>query len=243
MGEIKMAGIGTLVNGAAVIIGGLIGILCKRGLSQRFQDIIMQANGLAVIFIGITGALEKMITVSGNSISTEGTIMATICLTVGAILGEAIDIDEKFERFGAWLKARAGRQKDSKFIDGFITTTLIVCVGAMGIVGSIEDALSHDPSMLFTKALLDGIIVVVLAAGFGVGAIFSVIPLLIFQGTLTLFAGAVEPFMTEMMINNISMIGSMLVFCVGANLFLNAKIKVANLLPALLTVIVYTILV
>ena len=237
-----MAGIGTLVNTAAVIIGGLIGILCKRGLSQRFQDTIMQANGLAVIFIGITGALEKMVNVSGSSISTEGTIMATICLAIGAVLGEAINIEEKFERFGAWLKVKAGRQKDSKFIDGFVMTTLTICVGAMAIIGPIQDGLSHDPSMLFTKALLDGIIVAVFAAGFGIGAIFAAIPLFVFPGVITLFAGAIEPFMTEAMIDNISMVGSMLIFCVGVNLFLNAKIKVANMLPALVAVVVYTIL-
>lgn len=237
-----MTGIGTIVNTAAVILGGLIGLLCKRGLSQRFQDTIMQANGLTVIFIGITGTLEKMVTVSNGKLDITGTVMATICMAIGAVLGEAVNIEEKFERFGSWLKVKAGRQKDSKFIDGFVMTTLTICIGAMSIIGPIQDCLSHDPSMLFTKALLDGITVAVFAAGFGAGAIFAAIPLFLFQGGITLFAGLIEPLMTSQMIDNISMVGSMLIFCVGVNLFLNAKIKVANMLPALLAVFVYTIL-
>lgn len=235
-----MPGIGTVVNTAAVIVGGLIGMLFKRGLTQRFQDTIMQANGLAVVFIGITGALEKMLTVTGSGVEIQGTLMATICLTVGALLGEAVNIEEKFERFGQWLKVRSGRQKDSRFIEGFVMTTLTICVGAMAIIGPIQDGLSHDPSMLFTKALLDGIIVAIFAASFGVGAIFAAVPLFLFQGAVTLFAGVIQQFLTEAMVDNISMVGSMLIFCVGVNLLFSVRIKVANILPALLAVIAYT---
>ncbi len=235
-----MTGIGTIVNTGAVIAGGLLGITFKKGLTQRFQDTIMQAVSLAVMFIGISGALEKMLTIEGNGLAAGKTMMCAVSLAVGSAAGEWLNIEKKFVSFGDWLRKKTGRESDSMFIDGFVTAILTICVGAMAIIGPLQDGLSGDPSMLFTKALLDGIIVAIFAAAFGAGAIFSAVPLFLFQGTVTLLARVIQIFLTQAMIDNMSMIGSMLIFCVGANAIFPVKIKVANMLPALAAVIVYT---
>ena len=235
-----MIGIGTIANTGAVIAGGIIGILFKKGLSQRFQDTIMQAIGLAVIFIGISGTLEKMLAIDGGSLTSGGTMMCAVSLALGAVIGEWMNIEKRFVKFGDWLRKKSGREKDSKFIDGFVMTTLTICVGAMAVIGPLQDGLAGDPSMLYTKALLGGIIVAIFSAAFGVGAIFSAIPLFLFQGSITLLARAIQIFLTTPMIDNMSMIGSMLIFCVGVNMIFPVKIKVANMLPSLIVVILYT---
>lgn len=235
-----MIGIGTIANTGAVIAGGIFGMICKKGLTQRFQDTIMQAIGLAVMFIGITGALEKMLSIDGTALSSGGAMLCAISLAAGAVLGEWINIEKRFVVFGDWLRKRAGREKDSMFIDGFVMTTLTICVGAMAVIGPLQDGLAGDPSMLFTKAILDGIIVAIFSAAFGVGAIFSAIPLFLFQGSITLLARGIQAFLTTAMIDNMSMIGSMLIFCVGVNMIFPVKIKVANLLPSLVIAILYT---
>ena len=235
-----MIGIGTIVNTGAVIEGGLLGITFKKGLTQRFQDTIMQAIGLAVLFIGISGALEKMLIIEGTGLTAGKTMMCAVSLAAGAAAGEWLNIEKRFVSFGDWLRKKAGRENDSMFIDGFVMTTLTICVGAMAVIGPLQDGLSGDPSMLFTKALLDGIIVAIFAAAFGAGAIFSAVPLFLFQGSITLLARVIQVFLTQAMIDNMSMIGSMLIFCVGANMIFPVKIKVANMLPALAAVILCT---
>lgn len=232
-----MIGLGTIVNSVAVIAGGLIGLILKSGLKQRFQDTLMQALGLSVIFIGIAGVLQKMFVISGSGLETRGTMKMVISLVLGALLGEAININQHTETFGEWLKKKFGSQNDSCFVDGFVSTSLTICVGAMAIVGALQDGLTGDASMLYIKAVLDGVIVIVFASVFGKGVIFSAIPLLLFQGSITLLAAFVQPFMTDAVINYLSFIGSALIFCVGTNLMFKTNIKVANLLPSLLFVV------
>lgn len=192
------------------------------------------------MFIGISGALEKMFTVQGSGLSADGTMMCAVSLAAGAVIGEWLNIERRFVKFGDWLRKKSGREKDSKFIDGFVMTTLTICVGAMAVIGPLQDGLAGDPSMLYTKAILDGIIVAIFSAAFGVGAVFSAIPLLLFQGSITLLARGIQVFLTTPMIDSMSMLGSMLIFCVGVNMIFPVKIKVANLLPSLVIVILYT---
>jgi len=235
--ENGMIGLGTIINAAAVVGGGLAGMIIKKGLKQRFQDTLTQALGLAVIFIGISGTLQELFVVQKGEITTEGTMMMVVSLVLGALLGEWINIEKHTEQFGAYLKRKVKSENDSGFIEGFVVTSLTICVGAMAIVGALQDGLTGDYSMLVTKAILDAVIVVIFAASFGVGAIFSVIPLTILQGSVTLFARFIQPFMTENAISNLSLVGNMLIFCVGVNLMFKAKIKVANMLPALIFVV------
>ena len=235
-----MPGLGTLINGLAVIAGGLLGLVFRRGLPQRFQDTLMQALGLSSIFIGISGSLEKMLQIQNGFVSVQGTLLAVLSLAAGALLGEWINLERRFEQLGLWLKKKTGSEKDSRFMQGFLTASLTICIGAMAIVGALQDGLSADPSLLITKAVLDCLIIMIFTSAFGKGAVFSVIPLVFFQGSITILAQFIAPLLTAPMFDNLSMIGSMLIFCVGINLMFYTKIRVANLLPALLIAILMT---
>ena len=237
-----MIGLGTIVNMLAIIAGGGLGLLIKGGLKQKIQDTLMQACGLATIFIGIEGTLSGMFTVTNGTIETSGTLLLIGSLVIGGLIGEVIDLEEKIDHLGEKLKVLVKVQSDTKFVDGFVTATLVVCVGAMAVVGSIQDGLTGDPSMLYTKALLDGIIVLIFASVFGIGAIFSAIPLGIYQGLITLGAVLIAPYLTGALISELSYIGSALIFGIGINICFGKKIKVGNLLPALLVPVAYEII-
>lgn len=228
-----MPGLGTLINCAGVIGGGILGMMIKKGLSERFQNILIQAVGLCVIFLGISGTLTQMLTVDGGVIVSGGTMMIIFSLALGALLGELLNIEKHTEEFGEWIKVKTGSGSDSSFVDGFVTTSLTICIGAMAVVGAIQDGITGDISMLCAKAVLDAIIVFVMASSMGKGCIFSVIPLGLFQGGITLLSRVIEPLLTPQAVSNMSMVGSMLIFCVGVNLMFQKKIKVANMLPAL----------
>ena len=160
------------------------------------------------------------------------------CLAIGAVIGELLKIEDAFERFGQWLKIKSGNAKDKGFVDAFVTASLTVCIGAMAIVGSIQDGIAGDYSILATKAVLDLIIIMVMSSSLGKGAVFSAIPVAVFQGSITLLAGLVKPLMTEAALNNLSLVGNVLIFCVGINLVWGKKVKVANLLPAIVIAVI-----
>ncbi|WP_125140318.1 DUF554 domain-containing protein [Clostridium transplantifaecale] len=229
-----MPGLGTVINCAGVIGGGILGMMIKKGLSERFQNILIQAVGLCVIFLGISGTLAQMLSVDGGVIVSGGTMMIIFSLALGALLGEFLNIEKHTEEFGEWIKVKTGSGGDSRFVDGFVTTSLTICIGAMAVVGAIQDGITGDISMLCAKAVLDAIIVFVMASSMGKGCIFSVIPLGLFQGGITLLSRVIEPLLTPEAVANMSMVGSMLIFCVGVNLMFQKKIKVANMLPALI---------
>ncbi len=233
-----MHGIGTIVNVLAIVAGGLIGMLLKGGLKEHIQQGMIRAMGLATLFIGASGALQGMLTASQGalvSVGTRDTLMMILSLALGALVGELLDLDGKMERLGVWLKSLADRSGgDTRFVQGFVTASLTVCIGAMAIVGSIQDGLSGDPSTLYTKAILDFLIVMIFASTYGKGAIFSALPVGVLQGSVTLCAGLLSPFFSPEVIASLSYLGSMLIFCVGANLCFGPRFKVANLLPALL---------
>ena len=229
-----MIGLGTLVNVAAVIIGSFAGMVVKGGLKQRFQDILMQALGLATMFIGASGALKGIFVVEGSNLSTNNTMMLIISLVGGAILGELLSIEDRLDHLGVWLKQKVKLKEDNRFVEGFVTSSLVICVGAMAIVGSLEDGLHGDASMLYAKAVLDFIIVLIFASTLGIGVLFSAIPLGIYQGSITLFASAIEPLLSDARIANLSFVGSVLIFGVGVNIAFGKKFKVGNMLPAVL---------
>ena len=228
-----MPGTGTIINAAAIVIGGLAGLLFGKFFDESRQDSLSKACGVSVLFIGIAGALEGMLTVEGASVASGKGMLITICLAAGAFIGELIGIEDLFERFGAWLKIKTGNAGDKKFIEGFVTASLTVCIGAMAIVGAIQDGIEGDFSILATKAILDFVIILVMTCSLGKGCLFSAIPVAVFQGSVTALARLVQPFMTEAALSNISMTGSVLIFCVGVNLVWGRKIRVANFLPAL----------
>lgn len=229
-----MIGLGTIINTVAVIFGGMLGIVLKNGVTKRFEKIMMQASGLAVIFIGISGALKYMLVVEDNNISTQGTMLMIFSLVIGSLIGEWINIEAKMENIGEKLKSAVKIKNDNRFVDGFVTTSLIICIGAMAIVGAMQDGLTGDSSMLVAKSLLDFVIVVILTATYGIGAAFSAIPIFVYQGSITLIAALFGSVISDVLISELSFVGSTLVFCVGVNLVREKTFRVANMLPALL---------
>lgn len=228
-----MIGLGTIINCAAIIVGGVFGLLFGKLLKERVQETLQKANGICVLFIGIAGAMEGMLRLSGSTLSSGRSMLIIASLALGALVGELINIEHWVERFGEWLKLKTGNAKDKDFVNGFVTASLTVCIGAMAVVGSIKDGIEGDISILTTKAILDLIIVMVMTCSLGKGCIFSAIPVTVFQGTITALARLIKPLMTEAASANLSLIGSVLIFCVGVNLVWGKKIKVANLLPSL----------
>ncbi len=228
-----MVGLGTIINSAAIIVGGVFGHLFGKILNERIQDSLQKASGICVLFIGIAGAMEGMLKLSGSSLSAGRSMLIVASLALGALVGEILNIEHGFERFGEWLKVKTGNAKDKSFVEGFVTASLTVCIGAMAVVGSIKDGISGDYSILVTKAILDLIIITVMTCSLGKGCAFSAIPVAVFQGLMTALARLIKPLMTDGALANLSLIGSILIFCVGVNLVWDKRIKVANLLPSL----------
>ena len=228
-----MVGLGTIINSAAIIVGGVFGHLFGKILNERIQDSLQKASGICVLFIGIAGAMEGMLKLSGSSLSAGRSMLIVASLALGALVGEILNIEHGFERFGEWLKVKTGNAKDKSFVEGFVTASLTVCIGAMAVVGSIKDGISGDYSILVTKAILDLIIITVMTCSLGKGCAFSAIPVAVFQGLITALARLIKPLMTDGALANLSLIRSILIFCVGVNLVWDKRIKVANLLPSL----------
>ncbi len=237
-----MIGLGTIINTAAVIVGSGIGLGLKNGLPERLRETLTKSCGLSVIMIGIAGALEGMLDISGGAVSSTGSMMLVLSLVIGAFFGELINIEDKLDRFSEWLKKKANRKNDAKFVDGFVNASLVICIGAMAVVGSIQDGLSGDYSMLLAKSVLDFVIVMVFSSSFGIGVMFSALTVLVYQGLITVFAFAIHGILSEALIANMSYIGSVMIMAVGINLLFGKKINVGNLLPALLVPVVYEIL-
>ena len=232
-----MIGLGTIFNGVAILIGGLIGLIFSRAISPRYQETLMQAIGVCVIFVGIGGAVEGMMTVTADGLQSGGTMMIVISYAVGSLVGEWINLEERIEQFGKWLKVKTGNAKEKRFVDAFVTASLTVCIGAMAIVGSIQDGIYGDHSTLALKAILDMVIICVMSASMGRGCLFSALPVGILQGTVTLLARAIQPVMTDAALANLSLTGSILIFCVGVNLLWEKKLKVANMLPSIVVAV------
>lgn len=238
-----MRGLGTIVNVAAVLIGSGLGIMIKGGMKEKNQQILMQACGLATLFIGISGALQQMFVIEEGVIQTQGTLLVICSLVIGGFVGQRLDIESRLDLLGEKIRGLVKVKSDSRFVDGFVTSSLVICVGAMAVVGSIQDGLTGDYSMLLSKAVLDFIITFVFASTMGIGVLFSAAALGIYQGAITLLAVFIAPYMTETMISSLSMVGSVLIFGVGINLLLEKKLRVGNFLPALIVPIMYDLVV
>ena len=232
-----MPGLGTIINVCCIVAGGLMGLVGKRFISQRLQDALLKACGLSVIFLGLGGALEKMLTVAAAAdgsvtLSSGGTMMILVSLAAGSAIGEAIDLDARFEALGNWLREKTGSSGDATFVDGFVTASLTVCIGAMAIVGSIQDGISGDYTTLALKGAIDAVCICAMAASMGKGVVFSALPVGAWQGLVTATSTLLQPVMTRAALDNLSLVGSILIFCVGVNLIWPRTFKPANMLPA-----------
>lgn len=236
-----MAGLGTIMNVSGIILGGLLGMVFGKFVGERIQNGIITATGLCVMFIGMGGALEKMLTVSQEGLKSGGSFMIIGCFTGGVLLGEWLDIEARMEQFGEWLKKKSKSEGDAGFVEGFVNASFTVCIGAMAVVGAIQDGIWGDYTLLGAKTILDLIIVLVMTSSMGKGCIFSAIPVGIFQGSITLLAGFLEPFLTDQALDQLSLTGSMLIFCVGVNLVWGKKFRVANMLPTIVLAVLWAL--
>lgn len=217
-----MVFLGAIINAALVAIGGLLGRLFGHLLSQSMRDSLMMANGLAVIYIGISGALVS-----------ENLLLLILSLFFGTLIGEALHLENHITRFGDWLQRRlVGSESQSTLAEGFVTMTLISCVGAMAIMGSLQSGLTGNHETLIAKAVIDFITCIIIASTLGLGTSLAALPLLIYEGGIAGAAGFVSQWLTDPMINEMSAVGSLLILALGLNIMGITKIKVSNLLPA-----------
>ena len=229
-----MFGLGTLINSAAIVVGGVAGHFFGRFLSESCRETLSKSCGISCFIIGIAGALQEMFTIGENgTLSSGGSMLLVLSMALGALIGEIINIEGLFERFGEWLKVKTGNAKDKQFVNGFVTASLTVCVGAMAIVGAIKDGLVGDSSILITKSILDLVIIIVMTCSMGMGCAFSALPVFVLEGGVTLLAKLISPIMTDAALSNISLVGSAMICCVGINIVWGKTIRVANLLPSL----------
>ena len=251
--------LGTIVNVAAILIGGSAGLILKKALSKRITDTVMQGVGLAVIIIGISGALGAAFTVSAEGgISSSHILFMIIALAAGGLLGELLRIEDRLDVFAKFCErkfTKIGSKHDGSgimngdavdssapsFAQGFTTAALVFCVGSMAIVGSFEDGINRNSDILFAKSALDGISSMIFASTMGVGVLFSALAVGLYQGSLTLLAIIVAPYFSDVVVTQISLIGSVLIMGIGFNMLRIAKIKVGNLLPAIFAPIIYNV--
>ena len=221
-----------LVNTLAVLLGSTVGLLARKGIPEKVSGAIMTAISLCTLYAGVSGMLKG-----------ENTLVLIVSMVLGTAAGTLLDLDGALARLGKAIESRF-RRTDGKtsVAEGFVTASLLFCIGAMAIVGSIQDGILGDHATLFAKAVLDLVIIMVMTASMGKGCIFSAIPVGILQGSVTLLARLLQPVFTDAALSNLSLVGSVLVFCVGLNLVWGKKIRVANLLPSLIVSVVWAFL-
>lgn len=227
---------GTLVNAAAVIVGGLIGLLLKKGIKAEYTEGINEVLGLAVLVIGLNGVIANMFTVSDGKLSSSGELLLVVFLVIGTFIGEILKIDERFSRFCNGIETKF---KSEGFASGFISGTVLFCVGAMSIIGSINDGLTGDSSILFVKSALDFVNAVIFGATLGYGVVFVFIPIIIYQGGISLLAGTLSGILQGELLTQICMVGYAIIMAIGFNFILTKKFKTLNMVPALLMPVVY----
>lgn len=219
--------IGTIVNAVAIAVGSLTGMLLRGGIPEKVNDTIMKGIGLCVLLIGISSALK-----------VDNTIVIIFSMVIGGIAGELIDIDKKLNNLGDRVEAKL-KGKGGKVSEGFVTATLVYCIGAMAIVGSLESGITGNHQTLFAKSVLDGISSIVFASSFGIGVALSSISVFIYQGIITMAASALQGVLVESVINNMTAAGGLMIFAIGLNMLGITKIKVANLLPGIIIPVLY----
>ena len=236
--SVNMPCIGNIVNTVGVLIAACIGLMLKRGVPQKVQQVLMQALGMCTIFIGVSGTLQNMLSVDGGKLQVNGTMLLIVSMVVGTVIGELIDIEALLDRLGERLRNMAGSKGGSQFTEAFVTCSLIICVGAMAVVGGITDGLG-DPSTLFAKTALDFVVILIFSSTMGIGAMFSALPMFLYQGIFNLIGLLAGNVMPETMLTGLSLVGNVLIFGVGVNLAFGKRIRVGNMLPALLVPVIW----
>jgi uncharacterized membrane protein YqgA involved in biofilm formation len=222
--------LGTIVNTLAIIAGSLLGVSLRRGISDAYKETVIAAIGLAVLLIGLKGALQ-----------TDDLLLVIISLALGAVIGETLKIEERLEVLGRWIGSQLGRAGEG-VAQGFVTASLVFCVGAMAIVGALESGLTGNHQTLFAKSLLDGVTSIIFASTLGIGVIFSAVSVFIYQGAITLAATYLKPFLTAGVVAQMSAVGGLLIVAIGLNILDIKKLRIGNMLPGLFIPLIYDML-
>lgn len=223
--------LGTIANAVAIIVGSIFGLLVKNGLSEKLSNTVMNGLSLCIIYIGFSGTLKG-----------DNPLLIIISIGVGAVIGELIDIDKWLNRFGKFIERKLKKEgSTSQISEGFVTATLVYCIGAMAIVGSLESGIQGKHDILFAKSIIDGITAIIFSSTLGIGVALSAVSVFFYQGAITLSASYVKVILTEMAINNMTAVGSLLIIGLGFNMLGVTKIKVANLLPAIIIPVIYSL--
>ncbi|NLY40084.1 MAG: DUF554 domain-containing protein [Desulfovibrionales bacterium] len=220
--------VGAVTNALAILVGGAVGLLLHGRLPEKIRQIVFQGLGLCVVIIGVQMALQG-----------KNSLMIILSILVGGIIGELCTLEERFASLGNQLK-KLVRSSNTRFVDGLINASLMYCIGAMAILGSFDEGIRGDPSVLFTKSLLDGFASIAFASTYGAGVLFSALPVLLYQGALTLFAGAFQNVFSDYLIAQLTGTGGTLIVGIGINLLGLATIRLSSLLPSLLVIIALT---
>lgn len=239
-----MPGLGTVVNVLAIIVGAVIGVLFGKKIGGSMRDSLTAVLGLCVMFVGGSGAVNGLLFTAGHEALPDSypTLMMIVSLVLGTLLGELLKIEDRLERFGTWLRGKVRAENDVGFVPAFVNTSLVVCIGAMAVVGSIEDGLLGQHTTLFAKALLDFLIVIMMASAMGIGSLFSFLPVGILQGSVTALARLAEPLLSYgTAIADLSTVGSVMIFAVGVNLAFGKKFRVGNMLPSLVVAVLMAV--
>lgn len=241
VGFMYITGIGTAVNVITVLSGSLLGLFCKKLISDKLREGIMSALSLAVLAIGISGVVTNSITASSTGVlSSDFTLLMILSIASGALLGTLIDIEKRLDDLGMFFQKKLTRnQSNSHFSEAFVSASLLFCVGSMSIVGSLNDGILHDPNILFAKSILDGIMAAVFASTFGIGTAMSCFSIIVYQGSITLCASLVSPYLTDAVISQMGFVGNILIMAIGFNFVYKPKFKVGNMLPAVFVPFVY----
>ena len=235
---------GTLINCILVIAGAVAGLIFKKLMSERLKSSLLQAVSLIVMFVGIGGAVSAALTFENGKFETKDTLVMILSMVIGTVIGELINIEKRLDTFGAFCQRKLvkGNEK-STFGEGLVTASLLFCVGAMAVVGSLDNGIRGDNSTLVAKGIIDCITSMVLASTLGIGVAFSAIPILIYQGAISLLGVYIEPFLSAAIISQMSFTGSILIFAIGINVLGTTKIKVGNMLPSVFMPIVFDLLI
>ncbi|MBC8536567.1 DUF554 domain-containing protein [Feifania hominis] len=237
-----MPGLGTIVNTLAILAGALVGLLIRRGLPEHISDSLTNALGISTLMIGISGTLTGLFRVKPDGLLDRvDLLLLIVSLVVGTLIGELLNIDRGFERVGQFAERRLGRN-DGRTGRAFVESSLLFCVGAMAIVGAIEDGLAANPTTLYAKSLLDGVASIIYASTLGAGVLLSAGAVLLYQGTITVASFFISQYISDALMLQISMIGSAIIICIGLNLLGLKRIKVANMIPAVLVPVAWALI-
>lgn len=239
-----ITGIGTIVNVITVAAGSLLGLFCKKLISDSLREGIMSALSLAVLSIGISGVVTNSISAtSSGALTSDFTLLMILSIAIGSLIGTLLDIEKRLDSLGLFFQEKLTKNSSgSTFAEAFVSASLLFCVGSMSIVGSLNDGIIHDPNILYAKSILDGIMAVVFSSTLGIGTILSCLSIIVYQGSITLLASFVAPFLTDSVISQMGFVGNILIMAIGFNFVYKPKFKVGNMLPSVFVPFVYYVI-